>query len=178
MNKVRLLLGAVFSLSLGFLCSSQGAVSITTSAGLFPLVSGGQAAPIFTSDGDHKVVEIASGCLADDIAAVTGVRPVVTKGAPAGARAIVIGTIGKSTAIDSLVSSGKLDVASVVGKWESFVIQIVDNPFPGIAEGSGDRGKRPARDGVRRLQCVRGHGCVAVDLVGGCRARDEGSSFG
>lgn len=145
MNKVRVFLGAVLSLSLGFLCSSQGAVSITTSAGLFPIVSGGQATPIFTSDGDHKVAEISASCLADDVAAVSGVRPQVTKGTPAGTRVIVIGTIGKSTAIDSLVSSGKLDVASVQGKWESFVIQVVDNPFAGVAKalviaGSDRRG--------------------------------------
>ncbi|RPA99461.1 hypothetical protein L873DRAFT_1828004 [Choiromyces venosus 120613-1] len=59
--------------------------------------------------------------------------------------AIIVGTIGKSNIVDSLISSDKINVANVIGKWESFQTQIVQNPLPGytsalVIAGSGKRG--------------------------------------
>lgn len=59
--------------------------------------------------------------------------------------AILVGTIGKSTLIDGLVKSGKIDVSKITGKWESFQTQIVKDPLPGITSalviaGSDKRG--------------------------------------
>lgn len=45
---------------------------------------------------------------------------------------VLVGTIGKSRYIDSLVKEGKLDVSSVDGKWESFIIKVVKNPMKGV----------------------------------------------
>jgi len=36
---------------------------------------------------------------------------------------VLIGTLGKSPLVDQLVSSGKLDVHDVAGRWETFVIR-------------------------------------------------------
>lgn len=44
----------------------------------------------------------------------------------------MVGTIGKSRYIDSLVKEGKLDLASIDGKWESFIIKVVKNPMKGV----------------------------------------------
>src|SRR5262249_36951671 len=38
----------------------------------------------------------------------------------------------RSRLIDDLVSRHKLDVGDVRGKWESFVIDVVDKPFDGV----------------------------------------------
>lgn len=39
---------------------------------------------------------------------------------------IIIGTIGHSSLVNSLVSSGQLDVSSTEGKWEAYQIQMLD----------------------------------------------------
>ena len=58
---------------------------------------------------------------------------------------IIAGTIGHSKIIDDLIGAGKLNVAAVDGKWESFIAQLVDNPVSGSAKalviaGSDPRG--------------------------------------
>lgn len=45
---------------------------------------------------------------------------------------IIAGTIGKSDLISSMISSGKLDVSSISGQWESFISQVVVSPIPGV----------------------------------------------
>ena len=58
---------------------------------------------------------------------------------------MIVGTLGKSALIDSLVATGKLDASDLPGKWESFVITTVANPVPGVERalviaGSDKRG--------------------------------------
>jgi hypothetical protein len=58
---------------------------------------------------------------------------------------IIVGTNGKSSALDELPRSGKIDLAQISGKWESFLIQVVPPPLPGISQaliiaGSDKRG--------------------------------------
>lgn len=45
---------------------------------------------------------------------------------------IIIGTIGSSPLIDGLIRSGKLEVSDILGKWESSLTTVVENPLPGI----------------------------------------------
>ena len=45
---------------------------------------------------------------------------------------IIAGTIGNSSIIDSLVSTGKIDVSSISGTWEAFVSTVVADPLPGV----------------------------------------------
>lgn len=51
---------------------------------------------------------------------------------------VIIGTVGKSEAIDSLKESGKIDVSEIEGKYEAFTIQLSDDKL--IIAGSDDRG--------------------------------------
>ena len=58
---------------------------------------------------------------------------------------VIIGTLGLSKTIDRLAVGGKLDVAGVRGQWESYVLQVVKNPLPGVEKalvvaGSDRRG--------------------------------------
>ncbi len=53
--------------------------------------------------------------------------------------------MGKSSLIDQLAKDGKIDSSALVGKWEKFITQIVENPFPGVKRalviaGSDKRG--------------------------------------
>jgi hypothetical protein len=44
----------------------------------------------------------------------------------------VIGTIGKSPLIDKLIQENKINVHDIAGKWEAFLIQVIENPFPKV----------------------------------------------
>lgn len=47
---------------------------------------------------------------------------------------VIIGTEGQSDIINQLVDEGKIDLADISGKWESFLIETVINPFPGVEQ--------------------------------------------
>jgi hypothetical protein len=101
-------------------------------AGAFPLVTADRTAPLWHDANDYPGVVRALGDLQDDIERVTGRRPAVSTALPSHAQPVIIGTVGKSAAIDSLVAAGKLDASDLQGKWESFVITTVANPAPDV----------------------------------------------
>ncbi|KAH8596621.1 glycoside hydrolase family 115 protein [Bisporella sp. PMI_857] len=45
---------------------------------------------------------------------------------------IIAGTIGKSSVINQLIATQKIDPGPVLGRWESFISQVITNPLPGI----------------------------------------------
>ncbi|KAI7974223.1 hypothetical protein EIK77_002362 [Talaromyces pinophilus] len=58
---------------------------------------------------------------------------------------ILVGTVGKSDLIDSLVASHELDISAVQDQWESYIQKLVESPFPGspdvlVIAGSDKRG--------------------------------------
>lgn len=120
-------------------------VSDAPSSGAIQLAGQGQAATIYYSSADSAVVGIAAKALRDDIQRVTGVTPVVSTATPAAPGAIFIGTIGKSSLIDSVVDAGKIDASGIRGKWEAYTAAVVENPLPGVSRslviaGSDRRG--------------------------------------
>lgn len=106
----------------------------------------GAVVPVCVDAQDLPGVRRAAADLAADIGRVTGVAATVLNGGSGTpGRAIIVGTIGHSPLIDGLVAAGKLDVATIRGQWESFVVQTIANPMPGVAEalviaGSDKRG--------------------------------------
>ncbi len=112
----------------------------------FSLATNGQVAPIVVASEEHAGVIRVAGLLQADVQRVTSVTPVLMKGQrPASGVCVVVGTLGKSPLVDQLVAAGKLDVSDVTGKWEASVIQIVEQPWPGVARalvivGSDKRG--------------------------------------
>jgi len=82
------------------------------------------------ADGD-PAVRRAAGDLAEDIQRVTGSRPALVDH-PEGTVALIIGTLGESPVVDRLVAAGKLEVAGVRGEWESYAVQVVVAPCPGV----------------------------------------------
>ncbi|MFZ5890463.1 MAG: glycosyl hydrolase 115 family protein [Myxococcota bacterium] len=116
------------------LLESTSYVSNKTAAGAFTLASAGKVAPLVVNASDHAGVLRVANLLRDDLNRVTGVQPTVSQDqAPSGAKEVVlVGTLGKSQLIDTLVSSGKLDVTDVSGKWETYVLQVVEAPMAGV----------------------------------------------
>jgi len=121
-------------------------VSTQKSKGSFPLAASGKTAGLYASSADWPGVLRAAKDLQADINRVTNATPTLTTDkAPTGKEVVLIGTIGKSPLIDGLVQAGKLDVANVTGKWETFVLQVVEKPLPGVERalviaGSDKRG--------------------------------------
>ncbi|MBQ8949274.1 MAG: glycosyl hydrolase 115 family protein, partial [Prevotella sp.] len=96
-------------------------------SGAFPMVTVKNVATICTDERDYPVVGITAQMLADDVERVTGLHPIVSLGQPKGT-SVVAGTLGKSRLIDGLVKSLKIDVSSIRGKWESFIIKTAEHP--------------------------------------------------
>ncbi|AHM63131.1 hypothetical protein D770_24430 [Flammeovirgaceae bacterium 311] len=109
-------------------------VSGKKQAGSFTLAAAGKTAPLYISPGDHAGVIRALKDLQTDINRVTGVLPqLVSDGkAPKGKEVVLVGTLGKSPLIDGLVKDKKLDVGEIAGKWETFVVQVVEKPMKGV----------------------------------------------
>jgi hypothetical protein len=88
---------------------------------------------IYVDGGDYPAVVRAVGDLRADIERVSGLLPAIENNVDSlSPQAILVGTLGKSPVIDALASQGKLDVTGVTGKWESFVVQAVTDPVPGV----------------------------------------------
>ena len=103
------------------------------SAGDFPLVQDGKAAPIIISSNDFKVAQIAASDLASDIEKVTGTKPTLNNALEQPVHAaVIIGTLGRSPLIDALIKTGKLDVSRIRGKWECYIIATVERPLPNV----------------------------------------------
>jgi glycosyl hydrolase family 115 (putative glucuronidase)/glycosyl hydrolase family 115 len=104
--------------------------------GDFALVQGGNAADLLVSPSDFKVVQIAAREFADDVQRVTGKSPrLVNEPTQASRYSVIIGTLGQSPLIDSLVRAGKLNVEQLRGKWETFIVATVSNPLPNVGMG-------------------------------------------
>jgi len=122
-------------------------IQTTAGRGSFPLVGPRGAAPIYVDAADWPGVIRAVSDLQADIQRVTTLSPQVLRNA--GDRRpellVLVGTIGKSALIDQLIRERKIDVSGIQGKWESFFLQTVENPLPGVTHalvivGSDKRG--------------------------------------
>ena len=127
---------SVFFLASLFLSASAAELSLAGSpspgAGDFILFDGKSAAPILVETNDEHAVLRAAGDLADDFRRVTGTKPVLENHSAGGKHCIIIGTIGAGGVVDQLAAEGKLETNGVSGGWESYVLQVVANPLPGV----------------------------------------------
>ena len=106
----------------------------------FCIVGQGKAAQIIVDQKDWSGVIRAAHDLGDDVRKVSGVSALLNdKGKMMNDKhSIIVGTIDKSTIIDKLIKQRKLDVSKVRGKWESFVIDVIDGNL--VIAGSDKRG--------------------------------------
>jgi hypothetical protein len=115
---------------------SNNYVATEPGPGRFRLVAGGKAATLAVSAGDFPGVVRVVNDLQADILRVTQVQPAISVDRiPAANELVLIGTIGKSPLIDGLVASGKLDVTGIAGRWETWLLQVIEKPLPGVKRG-------------------------------------------
>jgi len=99
----------------------------------FCLVDKGIAADIVIDPVDADVVRIAAEAFRNDVALVTGIRPVLREDIKGTNRHVVIvGSLEGSHLIDRLAKQGKLTVNRIREQWETFMIAVVDSPIEGI----------------------------------------------
>jgi hypothetical protein len=121
-------------------------VDLAHHAGDFSIVERKAVATLYVDSADFPGVIRAVSDLQADIERVTNRTAAIAHDLNSGgSNAIIVGTMGKSKIIDQLVRERKIDVKSIAGKWESFLIQVVPNPLPGldsalIIAGSDKRG--------------------------------------
>lgn len=112
----------------------------------FTLAQKDNLAILYIDKQDHVGVIRAVKDLQADIERVTSLKPDVVHNTDALQKNIVIiGTIGKSPVIDKLIEDKKIDVRQIKDKWESFLIQVLPEPIPGVEKaliiaGSDKRG--------------------------------------
>ncbi len=152
MRAVRLRYILIVSLCLLFVHGNLFAVSgsryvdFVDSEGSFGLVQNNEASTVYIDSQDYPGVIRAAKDLQADINRVTKQTPnLVHEQTGLEKNTVIIGTIGKSPVIDRLIKDGKIDTSQIAGKWESFLIQVVPNPMPGVENsliiaGSDKRG--------------------------------------
>ena len=127
MTKLTTLILAVMACAMHLHAAHPLLVTESASETHFPLATSNAAATICFDADDYAVVGIASKMLADDVERLTGLRPSLghklTKGPT-----VVAGTLGHSRLIDALVRSCHVNVDTIRGKWESFIIATAAHP--------------------------------------------------
>jgi hypothetical protein len=137
MKKRTILLSVLGALSLK--AADTAWVSDTYENGDFKLAQGAQLAPVCVAPGDFECVRLAANLFTEDVERVTARKPaLVVQSEKPGGSALLIGTLGQSPLIDSLVAGGRLDAGQIKGKWESFLITEVDGSL--VIAGSDRRG--------------------------------------
>lgn len=126
--------------------SESSYITTEKSESTFTISESDISAPIVVSSSDFPGVLRALKLFQKDIENVTGAKPLINENnIPNKKEIIIVGTIGKSNLIDKLIENEKLDVSLIAGKWESFIIQAINNPFPNVEKalvivGSDKRG--------------------------------------
>ena len=121
-------------------------VTTASTAGSFPLVQGQSAASILVDPADWPGVRRAVSDLQADVQRVTKLTPAILNDATRlPPHVVIVGTIGKSPLIDRLIRERKIEASGIAGKWESFFLQTVASPIPGVSSalviaGSDKRG--------------------------------------
>ncbi len=99
----------------------------------FPIVNNGKSAAIYIDQKDAEVVGIAADAFKSDINLLTNVTPIVFKNNSAlSTYPILVGTLGQSFYIDELAKAGKINKGTLLGKWETFSISVIENPLKGV----------------------------------------------
>ncbi|MDL2241696.1 glycosyl hydrolase 115 family protein [Bacteroidales bacterium OttesenSCG-928-L03] len=124
-------------LCLAFSASAQ------TGNGKFQVASPDKVVDLCLASNEDRVVHTAVSLLQEDIEHVSGQKPgIIHKLNAPKAGNILLGTLGKSKLITSLIKQHQIDIAPIQGQWEAFLIQTIEvNNRPTLLIiGSDDRG--------------------------------------
>jgi hypothetical protein len=140
------LLLVIFSFILILPAKSQLIISQSYLKDAFPLIRNNTSTTIYIDSTDAEVVNIAATAFQNDLNLLTNIKPGLSKSTKNIIKyPVIIGTIGKSVLIDKLAKKNKIPAAQIAGKWESFIITVIDKPLKGVEKalviaGSDRRG--------------------------------------
>lgn len=116
--------------SLNAQTNSKLGVTFAPDENAFLLSSSKHAAQIYSDPADAEVVHIAARALRDDIGMITGLAPQIHERAEnLSGIPIIIGTVGTSALLDHEPLQRKLQIDRLDGKWETFLIALIERPF-------------------------------------------------
>lgn len=100
----------------------------------FPLIHDGYFPVMIIDKNDAEVVSIAAKAFANDALLVSTNLPKISNSIvnENTETAIIAGTLGKSTFIDKLAKTHKINANNIRNKWETFSFTFVNHPFKGI----------------------------------------------
>lgn len=103
-------------------------------AARFHLVRPGTRTALYYDRQDYEVVKKVCRLLDKDIRAVSGqgIELMETAGRKIRNQSIIAGTLGRNELIDRLVSAKKIDLSPLRDQWETYSVQVVSRPFPGV----------------------------------------------
>lgn len=94
----------------------------------FTIFDDNSCVDIVVDNDDYDVVKLAADLFAEDIRTLSGRTSLPNIKRICKTKSVVIGTLGHNDFIDRLISEGLLNVFSIEGKWESFIISTVFVP--------------------------------------------------
>jgi len=147
MKLTKIIITGLFLLGINnFAGENESYISLEKSEGYFTLAETNKVPPLVVSPNDHAGVLRVVKHFQNDIKNVTGIEPdILNYDIPPANEIIIIGSIDKSPLIADLVEKGMINISGLVDKWESSLIQIIYNPYPGVERaliitGSDKRG--------------------------------------
>lgn len=182
MELLSLLFSFLALLKLVLALGQKASVTFNATSGGLQLAGGSGASQLVRSGNDWPGVLRAGGDLAMDFGRVTGTNLTMTMvngtsatmSMPSSAGSMIIaGTIGNSTLIDSMMSSGKINVSQVEGKWESLPSRVESDGW--CVFSLGHRWTRQKRHHLWIIRPVRTNRSLTMILV---RRRRPDSAFG
>lgn len=127
------LLGGMLLLSSSVALAQVSLSQNSSGSNVFSLVGKKDKACVYYDAQDFEVVKTTAGLFANDVKEVSGqiLGVATTKEAPQ-KNCIIVGTLGHNEWIDQMIVKKKLDVEPLKNRWESYLVQLVRNPLPGV----------------------------------------------
>lgn len=127
------LLGGMLLLSSSVALAQVSLSQNSSGSNVFSLVGKKDKACVYYDAQDFEVVKTTAGLFANDVKEVSGqiLGVATTKEAPQ-KNCIIVGTLGHNEWIDQMIAKKKLDVEPLKDRWESYLVQLVRNPLPGV----------------------------------------------
>lgn len=128
-----ILLGGMLLLSSSAVLAQVSLSQNCSGSNVFNLVDKKDKACVYYDAKDFEVVKTTAGLFANDVREVSGqlLGVATTKEKPQ-KNCIIIGTLGHNEWIDKMIANKKLDVENLNNRWESYLVQLVHNPLPGV----------------------------------------------
>ena len=127
------LLGGMLLLSSSVALAQVSLSQNSSGPNVFSLVGKKDKACVYYDAQDFEVVKTTAGLFANDVKEVSGqILGVATTKETPQKNCIIVGTLGHNEWIDQMIAKKKLDVETLKNRWESYLVQLVRNPLPGV----------------------------------------------